>query len=173
MALSEAQRRAIAAYLADWWAQRPRQGDVTTKEIGLETISTAFRLCAYNCITNAMIGDAPLVVRRAYERMKNPSVGDWVIEASTIHEFRHLNGADLNGIGVLEEIAWEKVDFEDPAFVWDEEAEGAPHPTERVYYIRTMDGRRFRWTNATIVAVQSELVGMFDTASRAALEGQE
>jgi hypothetical protein len=119
----------------------------------LEAIATAFRQSAYMAYSNTLIGNGPECVHRAFKRMTSPQIGDWVIETSTIHGFRHKDGTDLDGIGVLEEIAWEKVDFGDCDFVWDEEAEGRPHPTEKISYIRTMDGRRFRWTNASIVAV--------------------
>lgn len=121
----------------------------------LEAIATAFRRCAYNAYLNTLVGSAPPRVIEALERMKNPRVGDWVIETTTVWMGTR---SDLDGIGILEEIAREPFVFSgDPDFVWDEEVEGAPHPTETVYYLRTMDGRRFRWTNASIVAVPTEL----------------
>jgi len=131
----------------------------------IEQIATAFRRCAYNAYSNVLIGNAPKVVRDAYERMKEPRAGDWVIETSTIGGMRHKDGTDLDGIGILEKAARENVVFDDPDFAWDEEVEGMPHPTEIVYYIRTMDGMLFRWTNASIIAIQSELVSMFSKAT--------
>lgn len=60
-----------------------------------------------------------------------------------------------NCVGILEEVAWEPVQFSDPDFVWDEKAEGTPHPTERIVYIRTLKGIRFRWHNASFIRVPS------------------
>ena len=118
----------------------------------LASLATAFRRAVYRAWTNTLIGQAPPDVRKTFEQMKYPEVGDWVIEASTIHGMRHSPASDLDGVGVLEEVAQEKIDFGDPDFVWDEAEEGRPHPVEPVFYIRTIDGRRFRWTNATILA---------------------
>jgi hypothetical protein len=118
----------------------------------LETFATAFRGSAYNAYLNTLISGPP-VIHEAYKRMSNPVVGDWVIETSTIY----MKGHNLNGLGVLAEIANEPVDFNDPDFVWDEVEEGRPHPKERVYYINTLDGRRFRWTNASVIAILTEI----------------
>lgn len=99
---------------------------------------------------NVLIGSAPPCVQNAYEKMKNPEVGSWVCEITTAG----MRGRDpLDAVGVLEKVAAEKIDFNDPDFVWDEEEEGRPHPTETVYYLRTLDGREFRWSNATLVTI--------------------
>lgn len=121
--------------------------------IGLEQIASAFRRSAYNAYCNTLIGSAPRCITEAFQRMTNPVIGDWVIETTTIGRFRHSGGTDLDAIGVLENVAAEPVKYSDPDFVWDEKEEGRPHPTERVYYIRTLDGRSFRWINANIVAI--------------------
>lgn len=126
-------------------------------EIDLEILARAFRRTVYNAYGNTLIGSAPKAITDAYNRMKNPQVGDWVIESTTVDGMRHANATDLDGVGILEDIAQEKVDFGDNAEVWDEEVEGEPHPTETVYYIRTIDGRLFRWTNATIIAAPTWL----------------
>lgn len=128
-----------------------------SETIGLEAIATAFRRSAYNAWSNVLIGNAPPDVQMAYERMRNPVVGDWVFEATTIYGMRHENATDLDGIGILEEDTREPFVFTDPDFIWDEESEGKPHPTERVFYIRTMDGRRFRWVNARLIAILTDL----------------
>lgn len=129
------------------------------KPIDLEEIATVMRRSIYNAYSNTLIGNAPQRVTDAYDRMTNPKIGDWVIEASTVYGFRHNPSSPLDGVGILENVAHEKVDFGDPEFVWDEKEEGRPHPTEKVHYIRTMDGRLFRWTNAMIVAAPAELKG--------------
>lgn len=115
--------------------------------IDLEVIATAFRRAAYTQWSNTLIGNAPKCVLDTHDQMKNPRIGDWVIEASTMGGGRNPDSSDLDGVGILEEVAEERIEME-----WDE-AENGPHPTEGVYYIRTMDGRRFRWHNASIIAV--------------------
>lgn len=130
--------------------------DLTTEVPNLEAIATAFRRAAYNAYMCTLIGSAPGIVIKAGNRMKAPKLGDWVIETSTVHGFRDKTQTDLDGIGILESIEQEKVDFGDSDFVWNEAEEGRPHPTETVYYLRTMDGRRFRWVNASIVAILAE-----------------
>lgn len=114
--------------------------------IPVEKLATLMRRAIYNNWDCVLVGNAPEFVRKHFERMSNPIVGDLVIEASTLGM---ANRDDLDGIGLLEEIAWEKVPFDGP---WDEAVEGQPHPTEKCFYIRTLDGRRFRWTNARIIA---------------------
>lgn len=127
-----------------------------TDEIGLDEIAGAFRALIYNAYIATLVGSPAKVTERFGDRMKSPQVGDWVAEVSTM--YRSRGTTDIDALGKLEEIAWEKVAFEsDPEFVWDEAVEGRPHPTERVYYIRTLDGRRFRWTNASIVAAPADI----------------
>src|SRR5690606_36234682 len=104
-------------------------------KMNIEDIASAFRRSADNAYKNTLIGSAPKRVADAYDRMTNPVVGDWVVELSTIGM---KDRSDLDGIGILEEVALEKIDFSDPDFVWDEEEEGCPWPTERIFYIRTM-----------------------------------
>jgi hypothetical protein len=130
------------------------------EKMELEAIATAFRRSAYNAYSNTLIS-GPKIITDAFNRMTNPQVGDWVIETSTVFmtrpRMRRSPSSDLDGVGILEEIAWENVQFPDPGFVWNEEEEGRPHPTEKIYYIRTLDGRRFRWSNASIIAAQTDI----------------
>lgn len=117
-------------------------------EMDLEAVAKAFQEAVSTAWSNVLIGNAPPVVKAAYQQMSNPSPGDWVAELTTMG----MRGrSSLDAVGILEEIARERVEFSDPDFVWDETEDG-PHPTETIYYIRTMDGRRFRWSNATIIA---------------------
>lgn len=125
-------------------------------QIDLETLATTLRRAIYNAYLATLVGTPAETTRRYYERAKEPKVGDLVTESTTVYGMRHENATDLDGVGILEEVAREKVDFGDPEFVWDEQAEGRPHPTEKVFYIRTLDGRRFRWVNASFVAAVSE-----------------
>jgi len=114
--------------------------------IDQEAIATAMRRAVYTAWSNTLIGTDAKSVRDTFDRMKNPVVGDWVIEASTIYGGRNHDSSDLDGVGILEQMDQERVDME-----WDE-AEDGPHPTEQIAYIRTLDGRLFRWSNASILA---------------------
>lgn len=126
------------------------------RPVPLADIATAFRRLCYNAYTATLVGSPAKVTADFGDRMKDPKVGDFVIETSTV--YRSRGTGDIDAIGVLEEVAWEKVVWPgDPEFVWDEVAEGKPHPLERVTYIRTLDGRRFRWINASFIAAPIEL----------------
>lgn len=87
----------------------------------------------------------------SFEQMKAVSVGDMVVETSTFYNVAtdgkwRGQGSVLDTVGILDEVAQEKVEIAE----WDEEADG-PWPTETVYYILTLDGRRYRWVNANFV----------------------
>lgn len=131
----------------------------------MERLATLLRSALYNAYGAVLVGDQKPPTKRYFKRTTSPEVGDLVVEISTIHGMRHAGARSLDGIGFLEEIAREKVDFGNPEFVWDEDAQGKPHPTETVFYIRTFDGRRFRWINATFIAAVTD-------AGRAALKEQ-
>lgn len=85
-----------------------------------------------------------------YEAMKSPVVGDLVFESSTIYR----RSMDIDAVGILTKDCLEPA-FED----WDEDEEGGPCPTERVFYIQTLDDREKRWTNASFQCVPDEKVG--------------
>ena len=55
---------------------------------------------------------------------------------------------------------------------WDEECEGEPAPTERIWYIESLDGKLHRWTNADFIrVVLPDICGIDDpTVSRALAE---
>ncbi len=117
------------------------------RPIATKELASTLRRTIYNAYRATLVGNPAQVTELYSERARNPRVGDMVIESTTIHWPQH----DLNGVGILEEITHEPVVYGD-GFAWDEEAEGRPHPTERVFYLRTLDGRRARWTNADLVA---------------------
>lgn len=74
--------------------------------------------------------------------------GALVVETTTLHmPYR----SDLDGVGWLIKVTQEPVKFSNPDFIWDEEVEGQSHPMERCVYIKTLDDREFRWTNASFV----------------------
>jgi hypothetical protein len=121
--------------------------------IPVRVLASILRHTIYNAWSASIaVSDEHSAVAEAYHaRATDPRIGDMVIESTTIHYPQH----DLNGVGILEAIADEPVDYGD--YVWDEESEGRPHPTERVHYLRTLDGRIRRWENARIIAAVSGL----------------
>lgn len=121
------------------------------KPASLETMAGLIRDAAHAAWSGTLIGTAPRSTMALFERMMAPVVGDWVFERSTVG----IQKRDLDAVGLLEEIAWEPVNFGEGAEPWDEAEQGRPHPTERVWYIRTLDGYRYRWTNADMLAVPS------------------
>jgi hypothetical protein len=104
---------------------------------------------------------------------ENATVGDLVLEVSTFH--MHFGssprrpGRLLDNIGVIEEIAHEPVAIDG---VWNEEEEGQPRPLEIIRYLRTLDGRRFRWSNAMFIKVPTETtlpIAPYDSTTMAEL----
>jgi hypothetical protein len=99
-------------------------------------------LCeAWNAV---LIGNAPPVTQRYYEATKKLEVGSLVVEISTQFRDNHLDA-----VGFLEKITKEPV-FSDEDESWDTDVDG-PEPLETCYYIRTLDGRLFRWHNAKFI----------------------
>jgi hypothetical protein len=82
-----------------------------------------------------------------WRRLQEPRPGDLVAEVSTLYRDNAIDA-----VGRLTRVQQDPVDYGEGADPWDEAAEGRPHPTETVYYIRTLDGREMRWTNAKFVA---------------------
>lgn len=120
-------------------------------------LATMMRGAGYNAYIATLVGSPAQVTERLNKRMMSPQVGDLVFESTTFGGvMRHKGGDDLDGVGILEEIAMIPVVYDDPEFVWDEVAEGMPHPTEKAWRIRTFDGRLFTWTNASIVAIVTD-----------------
>lgn len=119
----------------------------------LASIARLIGTSVYNAHGAVLVGNPARVTEALYERMKDVRIGDWVVEQTTI---LMPNRSALDAVGRLIKITQEKVDFGDPNFVWDGAEEGRPHPTETCTYIRTLDGREFRWTNASFISVPTE-----------------
>lgn len=125
-----------------------------TYQLDLEKLAREVATALYNAYSNTLVGRAPQCVFDLGDRFKDVRAGDLVVEVTTC---LMRNGRPaIDAVGHLLRITEEPVDFGDPEFVWDEKAEGRPHPTERCYYIRTLDGREFRWTNASFISAPSE-----------------
>ncbi len=108
---------------------------------------------AYVAWSNTLIGNAPPAIHAQFERMKDPQVGDVVLETSTIWKAsRYTNDtpSQFPGLGVLLRTADEPYPI-DP----DEYADDEPVPTEKVWYVRPLDGSvpEYRWTNASFIRV--------------------
>jgi hypothetical protein len=122
----------------------------------IEKLASALRVATYNAYSATLIGANIGCVERLQERMAEVKVGDIVVETSTI--YMAPRRSHMDGIGILLRDVREPVNFGPDAEPWDEVAEGRPHPTERVVYIQTFDGREFRWENASFISVPSELI---------------
>jgi hypothetical protein len=87
---------------------------------------------------------------RRYERMKSPCVGDMVIEV----------GGGLREADCSNAVGWLLRETREPVWSPDEwkEAGGGndPIPTERVFYIQTLNGQESRWVNCDFLAVPDE-----------------
>ena len=94
-----------------------------------------------------LVGNPAPVTKALYERMKDAQIGDLVVEISTLH----ASQVAVDAVGILESAVYEPA-FDD----WDEDKEGEPCPKETAWYLRTLDGREFRWTNARFIAVPWE-----------------
>lgn len=114
--------------------------DVTT-----ERLATELAHAIYHSWSLSLTGTPR--AHESHEYMRAPAVGDMVLETSTYWGSRAAKPPlnYLDSVGLLEEITSEPVPME-----WDEKEDG-PHPKEKVHYIRTLDGRRFRWVNASFV----------------------
>jgi len=104
-------------------------------------------ISAYNHYLSTLVGNPAPTVRAALDKMSHPQPGDWVIETSTIWD----RARDRDRFGRLLRTAAE------PMWTPEQWAEGGggadPIPLERIFYIRTADGREYRWRNASFIAI--------------------
>ncbi len=122
----------------------------------LEDIARAMGISAYLAHGALLYGNPTPNTEQLLARMRDIRPGDWVVEETTILMSVSGRRPALDAVGRLIKITRENVVFGDPDFVWDEAIEGTPHPTETCTYIRTLDDREFRWTNASFVSVPVE-----------------
>lgn len=92
------------------------------------------------------LGGVPPWMAAIGKRMREPQDGDLVFDTSTAYG-RYGYAATMR-VGHLMRTAREKVNYPE----WNEATDG-PHPTEKVWYIRGLDGVEHRWTNAAFVAI--------------------
>lgn len=131
----------------------------------LEQLRQAAKLLghsAYAAYMTTLRGDVPAGSSKNFE----PCVGQWVMETSAWGMFcapdakeryakEHSHVLDpLNFIGVLGRIVAEP---SMSAEQWNEGVEDKndwePVPTEKVYYIKTLDGRDFNWRNCRFIRI--------------------
>jgi hypothetical protein len=111
--------------------------------------------CAYQ-LWHASLCAGPQVIRELFYELKDPKVGDIVMETST--HFRK-DRDPLEGIGRLVSIAREPM-YSPEAWKEAGAEEGDPIPTELVWTIELIfdDGRRFTWRNASFIKVKAEML---------------
>jgi hypothetical protein len=130
-------------------------------KLDLEKLARDIATMAYNASGNVLVGHGPPCVFELSDRFRDVRVGDLVVETTTAlmdgRKGPKYHRPALDAVGYLLRITWEPIVFTgDPDFVWDEKVEGRPHPKEECVYIRTLDGREFRWTNASFVSAPTE-----------------
>jgi hypothetical protein len=131
------------------------------KKDALEKLARDIATMAYNASGAVLVGNAPPCVHELRKRFEDIKIGDLVVETTTAlmdgrRGEKYFRPA-LDAVGYLVKVTWEPIVWEgDPDFVWDEVVEGKPHPTEKCTYIQTLDGREFRWTNASFVSAPNE-----------------
>lgn len=129
-------------------------------ELDLEKLARGIAMMAYNASGAVLVGKAPQCVHDLRKRFEDIQVGDLIVEITTAgmdgrRGPKYFRPA-LDAVGYLVKVTWEPVVWGDPDFVWDEAVEGKPEPTEKCIYINTLDGREFRWTNASFVSAPTE-----------------
>lgn len=126
----------------------------------LEKLARAIVTMAYNASGTVIMGNPTMRVEDLYRRFNDIQIGDLVVETSTAlmdgRRGEKYYRPALDALGYLVKITWEPVVWGDPDFVWDEAVEGKPEPTEKCVYIKTLDGREFRWTNASFISCPIE-----------------
>ena len=113
----------------------------------LKASASAIRSSAYAAHSMSLSGAFPNATK-LYDWMKKMSPGDLVFEISTVW----YPDRDINAVGILEKIGREPVSELEPGFEWNEEEDG-PEPTWECFYIQTLDGRPYRWHNASFLRV--------------------
>lgn len=121
--------------------------------------------CSVNALWKACLCGKPTKTQSGlYDLMKEPKVGDFVLENSSgflaIKEWKAGNKqAAVDHIkcmfGTLEEVVNEEYDLDDEARK-DYLDNNEEIPTEKIWYITNLHGVRYRWHNADFIKVPSE-----------------
>lgn len=118
----------------------------------MEQLKEAARLAcasAYAAYSATLRGDVPVGSRKNFDAVEGKPVFECMM-------WRMGQNNILDCIGVLDRTLREPICSEEH---WRDPVNGhgaypeEPVPTEQVWYIRTLDGREVRWTNALFVRV--------------------
>ncbi|MGB1214951.1 MAG: hypothetical protein ACPG4X_16405 [Pikeienuella sp.] len=116
-------------------------------ESAFETAARSIRILGNHAWLATLCSNQTPNQKALFEAMQSPNIGDIVFESSTIYR----RSLDLDAVGILLK------DCHEPAHTdWDEIEEGGPCPSERVFYVQTLDGREKRWTNASFHCVPDQ-----------------
>ena len=93
--------------------------------------------------------------QRAFPWFTNPLFGTLVFEVSAGARALHKRDYALLAqcIGYLQTIAWESFHTDEEWEKIKHEWEGAPRPSEKVFYIKCLTGGEVRWTNADFIRI--------------------
>jgi hypothetical protein len=129
-------------------------------DIPLVRIANAIRVSAHALWCSTLRGGALSMDEFWSGELRVLEPGRLVYEASTVH----YPARSIDAVGLFLRSARE------PVFTLEQWEEGGggedPIPLETVYYIQTLDGREFRWTNATFYAVPENSLAESTRASR-------
>jgi len=117
-----------------------------------DEILTLLCVNAYLVYRETLIGPSVPNIERLQDELRNPRVGDLVMETSTIYDRKR----DLERIGVLLVDEWRPMYTPEQAmecgFV-----DGEKIPNERVFVIQPLGGGEYTWTNASFIKVKRDL----------------
>lgn len=116
----------------------------------LEILARYLRRTGYGLWTATLHGHRIEEHQAVHGRMNDLTPGSLVFESTTIIQSKGTT--DLDSVGFLERIEFEPMSIDG----WDEDEDGPP-PLERATYIRTLDGRSFRWVNATFLSFPDQI----------------
>lgn len=117
---------------------------------------------AYRAYTATLIGGAPAATRAMYERMKRPQPGDLVIEVSTCPRLMRAEADPNDPTWDGQFVTYVGSEVRTTAYNDDE---GGAEWSEEVHVCLNPDGTTFEWTNASIVAVPTDM--QFGTIEKA------
>lgn len=116
----------------------------------IDKLLTMCIACGYQAYRNSLVGNPCPAVRDYFQRVTSPRPGDMVLEIT------NRSAPPLDRVGRLISVGMENpppevLSEED----YDEEEWGRPYPPyqEKVWRIRTLDGREFRWWNADFIVI--------------------
>jgi hypothetical protein len=134
-----------------------------------QAVRRALAVAAYNVHRACLVGNPAPIVRRMYERLSNPRVGDLVVETSSVmYRCAHLKpggpGGDwYRGVGYLlaHRTEWWHTDADwRQALGAGEWGSEDPRPTDRAWYVQYGPEPHdvCRWVNCDFVVVPVEVL---------------